>query len=106
MRELYLPMKHSDHLPCSDAYDEPKYPRTQDGATSPLRGIREKPGESSICARLGREEPRFAERPARPGDTVVIPARERHESDALAGGVDHPAVPERDAGVVDLRGAR
>jgi hypothetical protein len=39
VRELYLPMKHSDHLPCSDAFVEPKYQRTWDPQHPPFEGF-------------------------------------------------------------------
>src|SRR5437867_2134826 len=100
-------MKHSDHLPCSDALDEPKYQRSRNPATSPLRGIRQKPGLKAANPWLsGLEEAGFAKGAASPRETVVIPVHEGHECDALAGGMDHPTVAEADARVVDFRRSR
>src|SRR5947208_9261821 len=54
--------------------------------------------KGALSAELG-----FGERPARPGKTLLVPARQRSEGDAVARRVDEPAPAEVDARVVDLR---
>src|SRR6185437_3473894 len=48
----------------------------------------------------------FGERPARPGEALLVPARELGERHPIPGRVDEPAAAEVDAGVVDLCGLR
>src|SRR5438309_4573728 len=44
----------------------------------------------------------FGQRPPRPREVRPVPPRELGDGDAVAGGVDEPAVPEVDPHVVDL----
>jgi hypothetical protein len=96
--QLCLPMQHLDPLPMTDALGRIKYPRGAARPTSPFGVIRE------ICSISGFElgQTRFAERAAGPSEAVGVPAREGHERDTVARGMDHPAVAEIDPGVVDL----
>src|SRR5205085_4817092 len=48
----------------------------------------------------------LGQRPTRPGEALLVPARELSQSDAVAGRVDEPAVAEVNPRVVDLCGLR
>ena len=75
-----------------------------------LRGtvtdVRRLCGDSSTARRAGEArsavEAGFAQRAARPGEALAVPAVERRDRRPVAGRVHHPAVAEVDAGVVDL----
>ena len=55
----------------------------------------------SVRVLAGDDQAGFGQRPARPGELLPVPAGERRHGDAVAGGVDEPAVAEVDPGVVD-----
>src|SRR5215831_5535502 len=58
-------------------------------------------GELLRLALLALDQAGLGERPAPPGKRLAVPAGQRHDRDALARGVDHPAGTEVDPRVAD-----
>src|SRR5476649_2178831 len=63
-------------------------------------------GRDGSCPRYLLLQAGFVQRPAAPGETPCIPAVERENGYTLVRRLDEPAVPEVEACVVDVVGAR
>src|SRR5262245_39576994 len=92
--ELPPQTRTPDVVDCAQSVGEPP---------SPVRGNVRKPAS---IGRLRGVQTGLRERPAGPCEPFAVPPGQGHERGAEARRVDHPAVADGDAHVVDLRGLR